>query len=44
LATELLISNKRKAELNRLAKRTVTMAIADDDLWQDILSKIKLED
>jgi ferredoxin len=44
LATELLISNKRKAELNRLAKRTVTMAIADDDLWQDILSRIKLED
>ena len=43
LAAELLFSNKRKAELNRLAKRTVTMAIADDDLWQDIFSKIEME-
>lgn len=40
LATELLISKKKKAELNKLAKRVVTMSLADDDLWQNIFSNI----
>lgn len=40
IAAELLNSNKKKAELNKLAKRVVTMSLADDDLWQNIFSTI----
>lgn len=40
IAAELLISNKKKAELNKLAKRIVTMSLADDDKWQSIFSAI----
>lgn len=38
IAAELMISNKKKAELNKIAKRIVTMALADDDEWQNIFT------
>lgn len=41
VAASLLASNRPKAKLERLAKKVVELSLADDDLFQDILTELK---
>ncbi|HQC55106.1 MAG TPA: hypothetical protein PKX91_05220 [Clostridia bacterium] len=41
LVSELTVSNRKKATLNKIAKRCVTMSLADSDEWQSFFSNVK---